>query len=128
MLNRALLIIRDFECDPMDISRLLKVEATKSWRVGDRRGSTRLEWSDNGWMLEPPYVNPDRFDLSAEIARIFVHLNHSEGLGRVIPASRRILYVVLRDWAIIKNSSISTEVLRQVVHHDVSIEFDVDCE
>jgi|GEM_PF-3716456 len=128
MLNRAVLMIRDFECDPMNISRLLRLDATKTWRVGDQRGSSQLEWSYNGWMLEPDYVNPERFDLSLEIARIFVHLNLTEGLGELTPASRRILYVVLRDWTIVQSSSISTEALRQVVHHDVSIEFDVDCE
>ena len=56
--------------DPDNISRLIGLTPTKTWRRGDRRAGSALSWEHDGWMLSKS--EKTSLDLNDESRNYFV--------------------------------------------------------
>ena len=55
-------VISDFECDPEDISKLLSITPTVTWRVGESIAGTIRRHKENGWRLDSPMNRSQEID------------------------------------------------------------------
>ncbi len=57
---------RDF--DPDEVTRMVGVTPTKTWRRGEQRAGSDLEWEHDGWLLSIP--EETSLDVAPQIAKL----------------------------------------------------------
>jgi hypothetical protein len=75
---KARLILTGMNVDPDEISRVIGLTPTKTWRRGEQRARSDLRWEHDGWMLSTS--EQASLDLEAEIQKL---------LGNIRTTSRK---------------------------------------
>jgi hypothetical protein len=65
--------LTNFECDSSEISKVLALQPTKTWKLGDSIGRSSLCYEHNGWSLSVQI--PGSEDLEEHIAQLLNKLS-----------------------------------------------------
>ena len=87
-------IVSDFECASDEITRILGLQPTTTWRRGDRIPRTTMARKQNGWRLDSPAMPAGDFEEQFNVL-LKVVMPHSEKFKNLPPQSEVELSCVI---------------------------------
>jgi Domain of unknown function (DUF4279) len=116
--------LTNFECDPNDISLILDIKPTKTWKTGDYIGKSAIRYRHNGWSINTQL--PHSQDLEEQIANLLEVLspvwNKLIELGNLYDLELACVIYSYETQG--PGIHLSKQILQKIV--EVNAEFDVD--
>lgn len=121
---RVLFLIKEFMCDPSQLTNLLGIEPTRSWVAGEVNPHTKAVYRTNGWMLESPLLEPQKLDPHVDwlLARLPSDL---EGLRQTVGRFSAKLYAAVYTSGDRPTLFLDSNILGQLNRLSASLDLDL---
>ena len=126
------LLVTDFECDPSEVTRIINLEPTFTWRTGDlisKTGKGTAKHKENGWeWCLPPLEGAEGVDFSVLFDRFVAEIAPIQERFKLLPSNH---YVQLSCCAYIKEQApafvLDSSILQLLASINATVDFDIYC-